>query len=54
LRHYCAAYVDAEYDNIDNRNLCLAKIILPLIRDRGEPHGSGLGIVRYMVEQTSA
>jgi hypothetical protein len=54
----CAAiarlHADSVYDSIDNRMFCLAEGILPLIRDRGEPHGSGLGTVRYLVEHANA
>src|SRR5215210_2833897 len=38
----------------NNRRLCAAEGILPLIRDRGEPHGSGLGTVRCVVEHANA
>jgi hypothetical protein len=42
----CAAiarlYADAGYDTAENRRRCVAEGILPLIRQRGEPHGSGL------------
>jgi hypothetical protein len=34
--------------------LCAAEGILPLIRERGEPHGSGLGTVRCIVEHANA
>ena len=54
----CAAiarlHADAEYDSAENRGLCLAEGILPLIRERGEPHGSGLGSVRCVVEHANA
>lgn len=50
----CAAisrlYADAGYDSVDNRGLCLRNGIQPLIRKKGEPHGSGLGTVRGIVE----
>jgi hypothetical protein len=47
----CAAigrlYADAAYDGADNRGLCRRDGIQPHIRQRGEPHGSGLGAVRF-------
>src|SRR3569832_63859 len=54
----CAAiarlYADAGYDSAGNRRLCAAAGVLPLIRERGEPHGSGLGTVRCVVEHANA
>ena len=54
----CAAitrlYADAAYHSAENRRLCAAEGILPLIRERGEPHGSGLGTVRCVVEHANA
>ena len=54
----CAAiarlYADAGYDSAENRRLCLAEGILPFIREIGEPHGSGLGTTRCVVEHTNA
>ena len=54
----CAAiarlYADAAYHSAENRRLCAAEGILPLIRHRGEPHGSGLGTVRCVVEHANA
>ena len=54
----CAAiarlYADAAYHSAENRKLCAAEGILPLIRERGEPHGSGLGTVRCVVEHANA
>jgi hypothetical protein len=54
----CAAiarlYADAAYHSAENRKLCAAEGILPLIRQRGEPHGSGLGTVRCVVEHANA
>ncbi|MCW2239598.1 transposase [Azospirillum canadense] len=43
-------YGDAGYDSADNRWLCLREGIQPIIRKIGEPHGSGLGKVRCIVE----
>jgi transposase len=54
----CAAigrlYADAAYDSAENRDLCLRDGIQPHIRQAGEPHGSGLGSVRCVVEQDCA
>ena len=54
----CAAiarlYADAAYHSAENHRLCAAEGILPLIRKRGEPHGSGLGTVRCVVEHANA
>ena len=54
----CAAigrlYGDAGYDSADNRALCLHDAIQPHIRKVGEPHGSGLGSVRCVVEHGCA
>jgi transposase len=54
----CAAigrlYADAAYDSADNRGLCLRDGIQPHIREVGEPHGSGLGSIRCVVEHDCA
>jgi transposase len=54
----CAAigrlYADAGYDSADNRWLCLRDGVQPQIRKIGEPHGSGLGKVRCVVEHGCA
>ena len=54
----CAAigrlYADAAYDRADNRGLCQRDGIQPCIRKVGEPHGSGLGSVRCVVEHDCA
>jgi transposase len=54
----CAAigklYADAAYDSAENRGLCLRNGIQPCIRTAGEPHGSGLGSVRCVVEHGCA
>ena len=42
------------YHSAANHRLCAAEGILPLIRERGEPHGSGLGTVRCVVEHANA
>ena len=54
----CAAigrlYADAAYDSADNRRLCARDGIQPLIREVSQPHGSGLGTVRCVVEHDCA
>ena len=54
----CAAigrlYADAAYDSADNRGLCAREGIQPHIRKVGQPHGSGLGSVRCIVEHDCA
>ena len=54
----CAAigrlYADAGYDSADNRGLCTREGIQPFIREVGQPHGSGLGTVRCVVEHDCA
>jgi transposase len=54
----CAAigrlYADAAYDSADNRRLCAREGIQPHIREVGQPHGSGLGSVRCIVEHNCA
>ena len=47
-------YADAAYHSAENHRLCAAEGILPLTRKRGEPHGSGLGTVRCVVEHANA
>ena len=54
----CAAigrlYADAGHDSAGNRGLCLQDGIEPHIRKVGEPHGSGLGATRCIVEHDCA
>ena len=54
----CAAigkvYADAAYDSADNRGLRLRDGIQPRVREVGQPHGSGLGAVRCIVEHDCA
>jgi transposase len=45
---------DAGYDSADNRWLCLRQGIQPVIRHKGVDHGSGLGVVRSVVENANA
>ncbi len=47
-------YADAAYASADNRGLCRQDSIQPHIREIGEPHGSGLGSVRCVVEHGCA
>src|SRR3954469_15377560 len=47
-------YADAAYDSAANRGLCAREGIQPLIREVGQPHGSGLGSVRCVVEHDCA
>ena len=47
-------YADAGYDSADNRWLRLRDGVRPHIRKIGEPHGSGLGKVRCVVEHACA
>lgn len=41
---------DAGYDSHDNRKYCRMCGVLPLIRARGDKHGSNLGTIRHGVE----
>ena len=54
----CAAigrlYADAAYDSADNRRLCAREGIQPHIREVDQPHGSGLGSIRCIVEHDGA
>lgn len=43
-------FADAGYDSAFNRDLCRKLGVDPVIRRRGEEHGSGLGTVRHIVE----
>ena len=47
-------YADRGYDHNSHRRRVRAKGIRPYIARRGTPHGSGLGMYRWMVEQTIA
>jgi hypothetical protein len=42
------------YDHDKDRRQLRARGIRPVIAERGQPHGSGLGIFRYVVERTIA
>lgn len=43
-------YADAGYDSAFNREVCRRQGVDPRIRRRGDPHGSGFGTVRHIVE----
>jgi hypothetical protein len=47
-------YADRGYDHDKYRRRLRARGIVPRIARRGEPHGSGLGTVRWVVERTIA
>ena len=47
-------YADRAYDSEAHEALLRWMGITPRFAQRGEPHGSGLGRVRYVVEQTIA
>jgi IS5 family transposase len=47
-------YADRGYDHDTYRRQVRAKGIRPHIARRGTTHGSGLGVHRYVVEQTIA
>ncbi|MFJ3779332.1 IS5 family transposase [Streptomyces sp. NPDC090075] len=49
-----ALLADRGYDHDKYRHLLWARGIRPLIAERGPPHGTGLGIFRYVVERTTA
>jgi hypothetical protein len=47
-------YADAGYESADKRWLCLREGRQPVIRHKGTDHGSGLGVVRAIVENANA
>jgi transposase len=49
-----ALLADRGYDHDKYRRLLWARGIRPVIAERGQPHGSGLGVFRYVVERTIA
>jgi transposase len=53
-RRPAALYADRGYDHDRYRRLARDKQITPIIGRRGTPHGSGLGVHRWVVEQTIA
>ncbi|GAA2692454.1 hypothetical protein GCM10009864_78870 [Streptomyces lunalinharesii] len=50
--HPDALLADRGYDHDTYRRLLRQRGIRPVIARRGQPHGSGLGIFRYVVERT--
>lgn len=49
-----ALYADRAYDSESHRDQLRGKGIDPQIARRGEEHGSGLGVYRWVVEQSFA
>lgn len=47
-------FADAGYDSAFNRDLCRKQGVDPVIRRRGDDHGSGLGKVRHIVENANS
>jgi len=47
-------FADRGYDHDKHRRLVRHLGIRPVIAERGQPHGSGLGVFRYVVERTIA
>jgi transposase len=47
-----ALLADRGYDHDKYRRLLWQRGIRPVIAERGQPHGTGLGIFRYVVERT--
>jgi hypothetical protein len=47
-------YADAAHDRADDRGLCVREGLQPHLREVGQPHGSGLGAVRCIVEHGCA
>lgn len=45
-------FADRGYDHDKYRRLLWQRGIRPVIAERGQPHGSGLGIFRWVVERT--
>ena len=54
LRRPKLLVADRGYDYDERRAALRRRHIVPLIARRGDPHGSGLGAWRYVVEQTLA
>jgi IS5 family transposase len=53
-RRPAALYADRAYDHDCHRRAVREKRIEPIIARRGTEHGSGLGVHRWVVEQTIA
>ena len=49
-----ALYADRAYDSQPHRVALRRRSIRPYLARRGVAHGSGLGVVRYVAEQTQA
>lgn len=49
-----ALLADRGYDHDKYRRLLWARGIPPVIAERGQPHGSGLGVFRWVVERIIA
>jgi hypothetical protein len=49
-----AIYADRAYDHEKYRKAVRTKGIRPFIARRGQEHGSGLGVIRWVVERTIA
>lgn len=47
-----AVYADRAYDHDKYRNLLRERRITPVIARRGDGHGSGLGVVRWVIERS--
>ena len=47
-------FADRAYDHDRYRRLVRARGIRPRIARRGQPHGSGLGVYRWVIERTIA
>lgn len=47
-------FADAGYDSAFNRDRCRKQGVEPVIRRRGDEHGSGLGTIRHIVENANA
>jgi len=54
LRRPLKVYADRGYDHDSHRRLVRARGITPNIARRGQPHGSGLGTLRWVVERSFA
>ncbi|CAM5268420.1 hypothetical protein SGLAM104S_02528 [Streptomyces glaucescens] len=47
-------FADRGYDHDEYRRLLRARGIRPVIAERGQPHGTGLGTFRWVVERTTS
>ncbi len=54
LRRPASLYADRAYDSQPHRVELRRRGIVPYLARRGVAHGSGLGAVRYVAEQTQA